>query len=177
MNKQKLKYYCKCGNKITSRTALYGLGNCQKCKGKLIRKAKLGKIRPLEVRHKISKATIGRIPWNKNKQCPQLMGNNNGSWKGGITSLILKLRNSLLYASWRNKIFKRDDYTCQECFKKGVYLEAHHIKSFANLLRIYKIKTLKQAFACKALWKTSLGKSLCLKCHDKTKGRKRCVST
>jgi len=29
---------------------------------------------------------------------------------------------------WREKVFKRDNYTCQVCGKKGGYLIADHIK-------------------------------------------------
>ncbi len=32
---------------------------------------------------------------------------------------------------WRKAVFKRDDYTCQECGIRGTYLEADHIKPFA----------------------------------------------
>lgn len=35
-----------------------------------------------ESRLKISLATKGRVPWNKNKKSPQISGENNGMWKG-----------------------------------------------------------------------------------------------
>ena len=40
-------------------------------------------------------------------------------------------RHSLNYKIWREAIFKRDNWTCQECKLRGVRLEAHHIKSFS----------------------------------------------
>lgn len=56
---------------------------------------------------------------------------------------------------WRKAIFKRDDYTCQECNKKGCYLEAHHIKPFAYFPKLRFI--------------LSNGLTLCKECHNKTK--------
>ena len=35
------------------------------------------------------------------------------------------------YKNWRKSVFARDDYTCQICGKRGVRLNAHHIKSYA----------------------------------------------
>lgn len=31
------------------------------------------------------------------------------------------------YKRWRTRVFRRDRWTCQECHKKGSYLEVHHI--------------------------------------------------
>ena len=35
------------------------------------------------------------------------------------------------YKKWRNKVFQRDNYTCQKCKVFGVKLNAHHIKEWA----------------------------------------------
>jgi 5-methylcytosine-specific restriction endonuclease McrA len=40
------------------------------------------------------------------------------------------LRDSIEYKRWRMKVFLRDNFTCQFCWKRGIYLEAHHIKDF-----------------------------------------------
>jgi 5-methylcytosine-specific restriction endonuclease McrA len=40
------------------------------------------------------------------------------------------LRKRFDYKIWRENVFKRDNWTCKKCLKKGGYLEAHHIKSF-----------------------------------------------
>lgn len=50
----------------------------------------------------------------------------------GLTSNEKKLRSSSVYAAWRIKVLKRDDYTCQICHSVGKNLQAHHIKSFAK---------------------------------------------
>lgn len=54
------------------------------------------------------------------------------NWKGGITEGNRKLRNSKAMRNWRHTVFVRDNYTCQKCNKKGVALNAHHIKHFAT---------------------------------------------
>jgi 5-methylcytosine-specific restriction endonuclease McrA len=36
------------------------------------------------------------------------------------------------YVEWRNKVFERDNYTCQDCNQKGGVLNAHHIKPYAD---------------------------------------------
>jgi hypothetical protein len=54
-------------------------------------------------------------------------GEKNHRWRGGITPEIVKLRNSEEAIAWRDAIFKRDNYTCQICGKRGGTLTAHHI--------------------------------------------------
>lgn len=76
----------------------------------------------------------GRKVWNKGIECPQFSGCNHPNWKGGITSEIMTIRHSLKYKTWRTAVFERDDYICRGCGAKGVYLEAHHIKSFSEYI-------------------------------------------
>ncbi len=58
-------------------------------------------------------------------------GKNNGRYIDGRHPLRLKLRGTKRYKEWRLMVFGRDDFTCQECGKRGCYLEAHHKKCFA----------------------------------------------
>ncbi len=37
----------------------------------------------------------------------------NPNWKGGITPLVTKIRNSDKYIQWRTDVFVRDSFTCQ----------------------------------------------------------------
>lgn len=71
-----------------------------------------------------------------------------------------RLRSSAEYKLWRASVFERDRFTCQKCRKSGVYLEAHHIKSWAKFP--------------KSRFRISNGQTLCRLCHSKTdnyKGR------
>ena len=76
------------------------------------------------------------------------------------------IRRSSEYQKWRKAVFKRDNYICQECLKKGNYLEAHHIKPFANYPDLrFEIEN---------------GLTLCKDCHKKIprklkKDVKRCL--
>lgn len=80
-----------------------------------------------ETRIKIGKANKGK-PQLKNR------GTNNYRWKGGITSLNLKIRTSLEYKNWRREVYKRDNYTCQITGEIGGKLHCHHIVPFASIL-------------------------------------------
>lgn len=76
-------------------------------------------------------------------------------WKGGITPINTLIRNGLDYKLWRESIFKRDKFTCQECGdNRGRNLQAHHIKPFSDYPEL--------RFAI------SNGITLCIECHKKT---------
>jgi hypothetical protein len=60
------------------------------------------------------------------------VGANNRSWRGGISTENNKLRNTASYRRWRKSIYVRDNFTCQKCKKRGVYLIAHHIESWCS---------------------------------------------
>jgi hypothetical protein len=82
------------------------------------------------------------------------IGDKNVNWKGGITPINEKLRKTFNYKEWRNKVFERDCFCCQECGQRGGYLHAHHIKSWSNYPEFrYQINN---------------GLTLCISCHRKT---------
>ena len=84
-------------------------------------------------------------------------GENNPAWKGGITPESILFRNSDEYSIWRIYVFKRDDYTCQECGDStGGNLNAHHILPYRDWKDPRFSLNIKN------------GITLCKKCHDKT---------
>lgn len=96
-----------------------------------------------KVKEKISEANIRRgykeaEHWN---------------WKGGVTPLNKKIRNSIEYKQWRRAVFLRDNFTCQNCSHTG-YLEADHIKPFAYFPELR--------------FDLDNGRTLCLGCHKQT---------
>lgn len=82
-------------------------------------------------------------------------GENNGQWKGGITPIHGRIRNSHEYKLWRRAVYERDKYTCVWCGdNRGGNLEADHIKPFADYPEL--------RFAI------DNGRTLCKSCHQKT---------
>lgn len=120
----------------------------------------------------------GSIPWNKGKKGLQvawnkgtknlvphpiemrrkisesLKGEKSYLWQGGKTEKAKCIRTSFDYRLWREAVFARDDWTCQECGQRGVILNADHIKPFADYpaLRL----------------ELSNGRTLCKPCHKNT---------
>jgi hypothetical protein len=95
----------------------------------------------------------------KGKENPHFAGANNPNWKGGITPEHLKIRWSQKSKIFRDKIFKRDNYTCQHCKRKRkegdrVILNIHHIKSFSTHKELR--------------FDESNVVTLCVECHRKT---------
>jgi hypothetical protein len=69
------------------------------------------------IKLQLKRDLVKRVHWN---------------YKGGITTVNRRIRNSTKIKYWRKYVLKRDNYTCQNCFKKDGRLHVHHIKSFAN---------------------------------------------
>jgi hypothetical protein len=59
-------------------------------------------------------------------------GSKNGRWKGGITSERGRTMSTLRYRTWREGIFKRDNYTCQKCNDNTQKIQTHHIEDYAS---------------------------------------------
>ena len=81
-------------------------------------------------------------------------GENSSAWKGGITSTNQLIRSSMEYKLWRESVFRRDNWTCVFCNKKGGNLQADHIKPF-NLFPDLRFII-------------ENGRTLCVGCHRKT---------
>lgn len=77
------------------------------------------------------------------------------NWRGGLTSINAKIRNSLEYKEWRSGVFKRDNYVCVIGGKDhGNKLHADHVKSFAHYPELR--------------FDLSNGRTLCINCHKET---------
>ena len=144
-----------------------------------------GKIISKETREKISEANKGHVGYYKNKHHSKktklkisnsLKGKYTGekcpNWKGGITPLTHLIRCSFKYRQWRDDIYTRDNFICQECGQCGGKLHAHHIKRFSSIIQYYEITTLEEALECDELWNINNGITLCEDCHKKTNNYK-----
>lgn len=105
-----------------------------------------------EHRKKISVSNTGKV----HKGC---RGRNASNWKGGVTPVNQKIRNSPEYLLWRREVFKRDKYICQSCgikngSGKSVKLNADHIKPFSLFPELR--------------FEIDNGRTLCVTCHRKT---------
>lgn len=106
-------------------------------------KAHKGKIISQEQRKKLSEAGRGKR-----------IGPLNHMWKGGISPINTRIRNSAESRDWRSKVFKRDDFTCQQCGERGGKINADHIKPFCLFPELR--------------FDINNGRTLCESCHKKT---------
>jgi len=145
-----------------------------------IRISNTGKKRP-----GIGGAKKGIIPWNKNKRKAThnalkntgMQKQNHWNWKGGISDLCIRIRQLSQYKLWREQIFEKNDYTCQECFHRGGDLEAHHKKEFNIILEGFlnkynqfspiedKETLLRLSITYPPFWDVDNGITLCEECH------------
>jgi 5-methylcytosine-specific restriction endonuclease McrA len=90
----------------------------------------------------------------------------NPNWRGGISTVAHLIRTSPEYKKWRQTILERDNYTCQNCNKRGGDLNVDHFpKTFKEILDEFSIKSIEDAIACEALWDTESNRTLCVTCH------------
>jgi hypothetical protein len=150
----------------------------QETRKKISKKLK-GRIISFQTRLKLSNINKGRHPtretlikMSENRKGKRI-GDKHPNWKGGITPIMILIRNSIRCKEWRQSVFIRDNFTCQECGDKtGGNLEAHHIKKFSILIQeaIKYMPLLEPYEACllyTPLWDITNGKTLCIKCHTK----------
>jgi len=75
--------------------------------------------------------TMVRTPEHCAKIAKALTGENNGSWKGGITPENQIIRVSAPYRKWRIATMATDNHKCTYC-GSGERLEAHHLDLFST---------------------------------------------
>jgi hypothetical protein len=105
-----------------------------------------------------------RKKWSEGRK-----GEKNNNWKGGISPLKVSIRSLFQYRLWRSDVFLRDNFICCFCGKKGGEIHADHIKPFHLIIKENNINSIEKALLCSELWNINNGRTLCLKCHRKTK--------
>ncbi len=118
---------------------VYEVSISQKSTASKISDAQKGKIVSQETRRKIAEAN---------------RGSKSHFWKGGLTKINKAIRNGLDFRLWRESVFKRDNWTCQDCNKRGDKLHPHHIKPFSTFPELR--------------FSIDNGITLCEECHRKT---------
>ncbi len=72
----------------------------------------------------------------------------------GVSTHNEKLRHGERYRAWRQAVFVRDDFTCQDCGTRGGVLNADHIHPFALFPELR--------------FNVENGRTLCRECHLQT---------
>lgn len=123
---------------------------------------------------------IGYCKHLRCRKCDSLLrlGAGNYNYKGGITKIYDAIRRLKLNDEWREKVFERDNYTCQDCGDNtGGNLNAHHKKQFSIILSEFleeynqfsqfeEVAILTRlAMKYKSFWDIENGKTLCKDCH------------
>ena len=111
---------CECGKELE-----YEVRQCQAC----YFKSKAVIYKCLDCSATVTRKTSKRcqpcsIKWKR--------GANHPMWKGGLVIGSAKERNSNAHTVWSKTVLRRDDWTCQLCFKRGGVLHAHHKKRWAD---------------------------------------------
>lgn len=136
------KFFCEeCGINFLNKPSRNSRFCSAMCRAKNIGRAKLGVALSLEVREKMSLSQRG-------SEKPNLRGKKHFNWKGGKSKNRHKGQE---YKQWRTAVFKRDNYTCQECGKKNIFLNVHHIQDWKNYPKLR--------------FDINNGQTLCVFCH------------
>jgi len=149
----KKKYVCKTCGIIFS---LKGGGSGKFCSRKCMFENKDW----LERRSLLRKGKIFPFSFKKGVPRPEARGEKAWNWRGGKykTERLAQMARAE-YRKWRSDVFQRDNWTCQTCEKRGCFLEAHHIKGWAEFPELR--------------FEISNGVTLCRDCHNLTKRGRR----
>ncbi|KKM93075.1 hypothetical protein LCGC14_1212110 [marine sediment metagenome] len=86
------------------------------------------------------------------------LGDKGPGWKGGVSPINERIRQSSEFQQWRAAVFARDRFTCQQCGARHQIgsrprLHPHHIKAFADYPELR--------------FDVGNGRTLCEGCHKK----------
>lgn len=113
----KWMFRCDCGNEKELSIAYVTGGHSKSCGCLKLEKLKVGHPQTAETKKKLSEARKGE---------------KNHSWKGGVTTEIQKVRNSIELKLWKKACLERDNFTCRKTGIRGGKLAVHHICNFAD---------------------------------------------
>lgn len=106
---------------------------------------------------------------------PEILPRGKNHWKfNGYKDIKNWARGCLHYKTWRESVFKRDNYTCQDCGARNgngekIILNADHsLIPFSDIIKKYNIKSPEQVAICNELWDINNGRTRCIDCHKKT---------
>lgn len=132
-------------------------------------KSKIGKKQSIETveKRRIKNTGKKRGEETKKKISIALIGENNGSWRGGISKGRRGSNCGKKHREWRNSVFERDKYTCKKCGAKSgcgkkIILNAHHVMPFAYYPSLR--------------FEISNGMTLCDRCHIVETSRERKIN-
>lgn len=123
-----------------------------------LRVSHLGNTPSIETRKKMSESMYKRMRETDllDRVRKSNSGKNNYAWIENRDKVTEKhrLRGTREWREWREKVFKRDNHSCQECGAYGVYLEPHHILPVRS--------------NSQEIFNPNNGITLCRPCHRKT---------
>jgi len=114
----------------------------------------MGILHTAETKEKLRQINLNKSEEWRRKMSESQKGEKGHNWQGGKTSINKGIRKSVDYKLWKEAVFKRDDFTCQECHVRGGILHSHHIKPFSLFPELR--------------FDISNGQTLCKKCHEQT---------
>jgi len=130
-----------------------------------------------ETKTKMSKSQTGKIRTIEHRlhYRNSKLGKKNPAYRNGLFNRKISqyIRGLKEYNEWRQNIFIRDSFECQDCHCKG-YVEAHHKISFIDILQEYGLNEnatkeylIQHAKEYVKLWDTDNGITYCRECHMK----------
>jgi hypothetical protein len=119
------KHYCKCGNKISTITFIYGKGKCRSCAAKGNSNGNFKDGNTLQITCQCGNEKDCRSQLCQDCYLKTNKGKNHGNWLGGISKLpyAFEFDNIL-----KESIRQRDNYTCRKCGIQQKELNSYHKK-------------------------------------------------